>query len=225
MSPSPPENVAALPLTLGSGVLTLSNRMVMAAMTRNRAVPTTVPNEVMKAIPTSYQGTEWANAPCLHTEEHVAAWNTITDAVHEKGTPIFGQASISFASLLWHAGSVCHPDMPLQAGRPNLEPSAIGARDKEKFRLLPGYPAMAGVLWATPPRSTRHDVLESYRKYVTNFPFLLNVMMLPEESTQLINEGKIDGVEMGAPFIVNPDLVKRVLHGKELSVALDVKKL
>ncbi len=50
-------------------------------------------------------------------------------------------------------------------------------------------------------------------------------MMLPEESTQLINEGKIDGVEMGAPFIVNPDLVKRVLHGKELSVALDVKKL
>ncbi len=53
MSPSPPENVAALfkPLTLGSGVLTLSNRMVMAAVTRNRAVPTTVPNEVMKGAP------------------------------------------------------------------------------------------------------------------------------------------------------------------------------
>ncbi len=49
--------------------------------------------------------------------------------------------------------------------------------------------------------------------------------MLPEESAQLINEGKIDGVEIGIPFIVNPDLVKRVLHGKELSVALDVKRI
>ncbi len=53
MSPSPPENVAALfkPLTLGSGVLTLPNRIVLAALTRNRAVPTTVPNEVMKGVP------------------------------------------------------------------------------------------------------------------------------------------------------------------------------
>ncbi|KAF8920852.1 hypothetical protein CPB85DRAFT_1372858 [Mucidula mucida] len=355
MSPSPPENVAALfkPLTLGSGVLTLPNRIVLAALTRNRAVPTTVPNEVMKdyylqradaglliteAIPTSYQGTEWANAPCLHTEEHVAAWKTIIDAVHEKGTLIFGQ--------LWHAGRVCHPDMPLQAGRvrPTLGPSAIGARDKEKFRLLPGYPgyvtpteipdpqvivdefkqgainakkagfdgvelhASNGYLinqfidsssnqrtdaWGGSVEKRAKFVLEllkecvavfgegrvgikfspcggyndmgmplaetlaqysyilteanklplayiclarwspmfethydgTYRKYVTNFPFWLNVAMLPEESAQLINEGKIDGVEIGIPFIVNPDLVKRVLHGKELSVALDVKRI
>jgi 2,4-dienoyl-CoA reductase-like NADH-dependent reductase (Old Yellow Enzyme family) len=54
----------------------------------------------------SQQGTEWPHAPGIWSDEQVAGWKKITDAVHENGGVIFAQ--------LWHVGRVAHPDMPEQ---------------------------------------------------------------------------------------------------------------
>ncbi|KIP04657.1 hypothetical protein PHLGIDRAFT_109236 [Phlebiopsis gigantea 11061_1 CR5-6] len=136
------------PLALGD--LTLKNRNIMASLTRNRNVPTNVPNDIVKeyyvqrarggaslilseGTLVAQQGTEWPHAPGIWSEEQVAAWRKITDAVHEAGAYMFCQ--------LWHVGRVSHPDMPEQkaAGKPVPAPSAIAAYGG-KFRQLPGEP-------------------------------------------------------------------------------------
>ncbi|KAK7034018.1 hypothetical protein VNI00_012449 [Paramarasmius palmivorus] len=136
------------PLKLGP--VTLKNRVVMAALTRSRSVPTHVPNDVnveyyrqrtkggaglivSEAILVSQQGTEWPHAPGIWSAEHVEGWKKVTKAVHEEGGIIYAQ--------LWHAGRVSHPDAPEQqaAGVPVYAPSAIAANGG-KFRFLPGEP-------------------------------------------------------------------------------------
>ncbi|KAJ7451174.1 flavoprotein NADH-dependent oxidoreductase [Mycena latifolia] len=137
------------PLKLGS--MTLSNRIGMGAMTRNRADMSTVPNELMKeyylqraiggaglivneGTLITRQGTEWPQAPGIWSKEQIAAWKTIVDAVHTTDTKIYCQ--------LWHLGRANHPDAPQQiiAGEPVYAPSAIPARAGGKFRFLPGAP-------------------------------------------------------------------------------------
>ncbi|KAK7043863.1 hypothetical protein VNI00_008029 [Paramarasmius palmivorus] len=136
------------PLTLGP--LTLRNRIVMSAMTRNRSVPTNVPNDlnvehykqrakggagliVTEGILITQQGTEWQHAPGIWSDEQVQGWKKVTSAVHEEGGLIYAQ--------LWHLGRVSHPDAPEQkaSGQPVYAPSAISARGG-KFRFLPGVP-------------------------------------------------------------------------------------
>ncbi|KZS92034.1 FMN-linked oxidoreductase [Sistotremastrum niveocremeum HHB9708] len=136
------------PLKLGS--LLLKNRNIMASLTRNRSVPTNVPNALnieyygQRAIGgasliltegtlVSQQGTEWPHAPGIWSEEQVKAWTKVVDAIHSSGSFTFLQ--------LWHVGRVAHPDMPEQkrAGTPVPGPSAIAARGG-KFRTLPGKP-------------------------------------------------------------------------------------
>ena len=85
------------PLRLGD--LTLRNRNVMASLTRNRAIPTNVPNKfnveyytqrakggagliVSEGTLVSQQGTEWPHAPGLWSDEHVTGWKAVTDSVH-----------------------------------------------------------------------------------------------------------------------------------------------
>ncbi|KAK2459471.1 hypothetical protein APHAL10511_008505 [Amanita phalloides] len=147
------------------GDITIKNRIVMSALTRDRA-PGTVPNEVMKEyyaqrsdaglIVTegtliTRQGTEWPHAPGIWDEVQVKEWKKITDAVHASGSYIYVQ--------LWHLGRVSHPEAPEQksAGvvsadqvdvffadivgvhKPVYAPSAIAARGG-KFRFLPCVP-------------------------------------------------------------------------------------
>ncbi|KAK2467211.1 hypothetical protein APHAL10511_000760 [Amanita phalloides] len=133
------------PLQVGD--ITIKNRIVMSALTRDRA-PGTIPNEVMKEyyaqrsnaglIVTegtliTRQGTEWPHAPGIWDEAQVKEWKKITDAVHAAGSYIYVQ--------LWHLGRVSHPEAPEQklAGVPVYAPSAIAARGG-KFRFLPGVP-------------------------------------------------------------------------------------
>ncbi|KAH8116735.1 FMN-linked oxidoreductase [Phellopilus nigrolimitatus] len=135
------------PVKLGS--VSLRNRVVMTALTRNRSPPN-VPNEInlefyeqrarggagliiSEGTLITQQGTEWPHAPGIWSSEQVAAWKKITDAVHEHGSKIFCQ--------LWHLGRVSHPDAPEQiaSGNPVYAPSAIAARGG-KFRFLPGAP-------------------------------------------------------------------------------------
>ncbi|KAJ7851976.1 hypothetical protein B0H13DRAFT_41846 [Mycena leptocephala] len=135
------------PLQLGS--VTISNRIGMAPLTRNRSTKT-VPNDIMKEYYVQRaaggaglivsegtliirQGTEWPEAPGIWDKSQVAGWKKITDAVHDAGSKIYCQ--------LWHLGRVSHPDAPQQvaAGVPVYAPSAIAARGG-KFRFLPGSP-------------------------------------------------------------------------------------
>ncbi|KAJ7491002.1 hypothetical protein FB451DRAFT_629382 [Mycena latifolia] len=135
------------PLRLGS--VTITNRIGMSALTRNRSSGG-IPNELMKqyydqrarggaglivseGALIARQGTEWPDAPGIWDQAQVEGWKKITDAVHAAGSTIYCQ--------LWHLGRVSHPEAPEQiaAGVPVYAPSAISARGG-KFRYLPGAP-------------------------------------------------------------------------------------
>ncbi|KAF8892864.1 hypothetical protein CPB85DRAFT_229893 [Mucidula mucida] len=143
-------NLASLFQPFQLGPHTLRNRVLLSAMTRNRSVPTTVPNDVnveyyrqraaggaglivAEGTLITQQGSEWQNAPGLWSEEHVKGWRKVTDAVHGEGGKIYAQ--------LWHLGRINHPNAPeqIKAKEPVYAPSAIAARGG-KFRFLPGSP-------------------------------------------------------------------------------------
>lgn len=112
------------------GGLTLPNRIVMAPMTRNRAVDGNVPHSaasryysqrasagllVAEATQVTPQGVGYIRTPGLHSGEQVEAWRQVTDAVHAAGGRIFSQ--------LWHVGRISHPDF--HGGELPVAPSAL----------------------------------------------------------------------------------------------------
>lgn len=116
-----------------AGDLHLSNRVVMAPLTRNRA-PGAVPTPLMatyysqrasagliitEATPVSHQGQGYADVPGLYAPEQVAAWKQVTEAVHAKGGRMVVQ--------LWHVGRVSHTSLQPGGGQP-VAPSAITAK-------------------------------------------------------------------------------------------------
>lgn len=113
------------------GPYTLANRMVMAPMTRNRAGPGNVPQEmnaeyyaqrasagliITEATQVSPQGVGYPNTPGIHSEEQVAGWRRVTRVVHERGGRIFLQ--------LWHVGRISHPTLQPDGALP-VAPSAV----------------------------------------------------------------------------------------------------
>ena len=112
------------------GDLPLSNRVVMAPMTRSRAIGNLANDLVVQyyglradagliiteGISPSPNGLGYARIPGLFNAEQVASWKPVTAAVHARGGRIFAQ--------LMHTGRVSHPaNMP--AGARILAPSAI----------------------------------------------------------------------------------------------------
>ncbi|CAM3859256.1 alkene reductase [Pseudomonas wadenswilerensis] len=100
------------PYDLGS--LQLSNRFVMAPMTRSRA-PEDIATEqialhytqrgtagliVSEGTPISREGQGYLFNPGIFTEQQVQGWKLVTDSVHSVGGKIFAQ--------LWHVGRVSH---------------------------------------------------------------------------------------------------------------------
>lgn len=116
------------PFTIGS--LELPNRIVMAPMTRSRGtVPTELTAEyyaqrasagllITEASQISQQGVGYVRTPGIHTEEQVAGWQRVTDAVHRRGGRIFLQ--------LWHVGRISHTLHQPEGAAP-VAPSAIAA--------------------------------------------------------------------------------------------------
>lgn len=120
------------PITVGA--LTLPNRIIMAPLTRARAIGgKRVPNELMlnyyvqrasaglilsEATAISPQAVGYADTPGIWSDEQVAGWRRITDAVHAAGGHIFMQ--------LWHVGRISDPE--LLAGQLPVAPSAIAAK-------------------------------------------------------------------------------------------------
>jgi hypothetical protein len=118
------------------GPITLSNRAVMAPLTRNRAIAGFVPNPlaieyyaqrasagllITEASQISQQGQGYQDTPGIYTAEQVAGWKKVTDAVHAKGGKIFIQ--------LWHVGRISHTSLQPNGGKP-VAPSAIAAKGK-----------------------------------------------------------------------------------------------
>ncbi len=116
------------PHALGS--LQLKNRLVMAPMTRSRAIDGNVPNPlaatyyaqrasagliVTEATQVSQQGVGYVRTPGIHSPEQIEGWRKVTDAVHAAGGLIFAQ--------LWHVGRVSHPEF--HGGALPVAPSAI----------------------------------------------------------------------------------------------------
>jgi 2,4-dienoyl-CoA reductase-like NADH-dependent reductase (Old Yellow Enzyme family) len=120
------------PLTIGE--LTLKNRVIMAPLTRARAVGgERVPNALMaeyyrqrasaglilsEATSVTPQGVGYADTPGIWSDEQVEGWKLVTQAVHEAGGLIFMQ--------LWHVGRVSDP--VFLNGELPVAPSAIGAK-------------------------------------------------------------------------------------------------
>lgn len=113
------------------GPYTLPNRVVMAPMTRNRAGPGNVPQDlnaeyyrqrasagliITEATQISPQGVGYPATPGIHSAEQVTGWQKVTDAVHKQGGRIFLQ--------LWHVGRISHPSLQPDGALP-VAPSAI----------------------------------------------------------------------------------------------------
>lgn len=114
---------------LKAGSLELKNRVVMAPLTRMRAIGR-VPNELMleyyvqrssagmiltEATSVSPMGVGYPNTPGIWSEEQVEGWKKITSAVHAKGGVIVLQ--------LWHVGRISDPTY--LDGKLPVAPSAI----------------------------------------------------------------------------------------------------
>ena len=113
------------------GDITLSNRMVMAPMTRNRASEDGLVSSMMvshyqqratagliitESAPISQQGVGYPNTPGLYNETQAHSWKPLVSAVHTEGGHIFAQ--------LQHCGRISHSSFQ-EGGAFPVAPSAI----------------------------------------------------------------------------------------------------
>lgn len=156
------------PITIGD--LTLKNRIIMAPLTRARAVGgDRVPNALMaeyyvqrasagmilsEATAVTPMGVGYANTPGIWSDAQVAGWKLVTDAVHAAGSTMFLQ--------LWHVGRISDPVL-LEGALP-VAPSAIAAKGHVSI-LRPERP------YATPralETAEIADVVAAFRKGAEN---------------------------------------------------------
>src|SRR5689334_22940092 len=115
---------------LALGDLELANRVVMAPLTRMRAGVSGVPNDLLvehyrqragvgliitEGTYPSHESQAFVGQPGIVTDEQVAGWRRVADAVHGRGGRIVMQ--------VMHGGRVTHPDT--NGGRRVVAPSAI----------------------------------------------------------------------------------------------------
>ncbi len=129
------------------GDLQLPNRIIMAPLTRARAVGgARVPNALMaqyyvqrasaglilsEATSVTAQGVGYEDTPGIWSDEQVEGWKIVTDAVHQAGGRIFLQ--------LWHVGRISDPE--LLGGDAPVAPSAIAANGHVSLlRPMRNYP-------------------------------------------------------------------------------------
>lgn len=104
--------------------LTLSNRFVMAPMTRSRA-PDDIATEqtalyytqrgtagliVSEGTPISREGQGYLFNPGIYTTEQIQGWKLVTDSVRSVGGKMFAQ--------LWHVGRVSHTSIQIDGKAP-----------------------------------------------------------------------------------------------------------
>ncbi|KTC78859.1 NADH-dependent flavin oxidoreductase, Oye family [Legionella cherrii] len=120
--------------------LTVKNRIVMAPLTRNRSIHgIDTPSElnatyyaqradagliIAEATQISPTGKGYAWTPGIYSQEQIAGWKLVTDAVHARGGAIYLQ--------LWHVGRISHPSLQ-PGGIAPVAPSAIPATGQRTF--------------------------------------------------------------------------------------------
>ena len=175
--------------------LTLANRIVMAPMTRSRAVEANTPNALMaeyygqraaagliitEGTAPSPNGLGYARIPGLFSQSQVQGWKLVTSAVHARGGKIFVQ--------LMHTGRVAHV-ANLPAGAEVIGPTAV---------VCPGemYTDSRGMQPHSPPRPmTDSDIVHVASEYAHSARFAL--------------EAGFDGVELHA---ANGYLIEQFLN-------------
>jgi 2,4-dienoyl-CoA reductase-like NADH-dependent reductase (Old Yellow Enzyme family) len=134
------------------GAIAAPNRILMAPLTRGRSEPVHVPISTLKAeyysqraaaglliaeaTGISQEGLGWPSAPGIWSDEQVAAWQPVTQAVHDAGGRIILQ--------LWHMGRLVHPDFlggaqPVSSSdttAPGSAHTATGKKPYESARAL-----------------------------------------------------------------------------------------
>ncbi|NOX43665.1 MAG: alkene reductase [Gammaproteobacteria bacterium] len=163
------------------GDIKLNNHLVMAPMTRSRAIDN-IPNDLMaeyyrlraaagliitEGVAPSANGLGYPRIPGIYNQAQIEGWKKVTDAVHVEGGKIFIQ--------LMHTGRVSHPEN-MEPNTRVLAPSAIG---------------MSGEMWTDskgkqaypePLEMTLLDIEQTQEEYV-------------EASKKAIEAG-FDGVEL-----------------------------
>ncbi|MCF6288632.1 MAG: alkene reductase [Proteobacteria bacterium] len=142
--------------------ITLSNRILMAPLTRCFADDNLVPTQfiaeyyarradvgliVSEATIIDPLGQGYANTPGIFNKAQIKGWRITTKAVHKKGGKIFCQ--------LWHTGRVAHSYF---TGQQPLAPSAIPWHGK--------VPRSKDLEYETPKALTTKEVKKIVKKYV-----------------------------------------------------------
>lgn len=143
----------------------LANRIVMAPMTRCRAIDN-MPNELMatyygqragagliitEGVSPSPNGLGYIRMPGIFSDEQVEGWKKVTGAVHDRGGKIFMQ--------LMHTGRMGHP-LNLPRGAEILAPSAVNPGQKM-------YTDAAGMMdIPTPGEMTAEDIQQARKEFM-----------------------------------------------------------
>lgn len=155
------------PVRLGD--LELSNRIVMAPLTRCRASEGRVPNALMaeyyrqrssagliisEATSISPHAVGYPDTPGIWSDEQIAGWKLVTETIHAAGSKIFVQ--------LWHVGRISDPSF--LEGKAPVAPSAIAAKGEVSL-LRPKRPFPV-------PRALETEeipqIIQDYRKAAEN---------------------------------------------------------
>lgn len=179
------------------GKTTLKNRIVMAPMTRSRAIDN-IPNELMakyyqqrasagliitEGTSPSPNGIGYPRIPGAYSDEQIDGWKKVADAIHANDGKIFVQ--------LMHTGRItAKANMP--AGSFTLAPSSIQAAG-EMFTDTDGM-----AVHETPKAMTKEEIKTTQNEYVFS-------------AKRLINEAKVDGIELHA---ANGYLMNQFLNPK-----------
>ena len=147
------------------GYLETRNRIVMAPMTRSRAIGN-VPNDLMEeyykqrsgagliiteGTAPSPNGLGYARIPGIYSKQQVEGWKMITSVVHSGGGKIFVQ--------FMHTGRISHP-LNMPEGAQVLAPSAVKAAGQmwTDAKQLQDFPV--------PKEMTAKDFLETKAEFV-----------------------------------------------------------
>lgn len=165
------------------GPLKAPNRILMAPLTRNRALPDGTPGPlaelyyrqrssaaliISEATCISPIAKGYFLTPGIYQAEHVAAWRKITAAVHREGGRIFLQ--------LWHVGRISHRSL-LPDQRLPVAPSPIRARAKVFIDTGP-------VETSEPAELSLDEIRETIKSYAA--------------ATERARQADFDGVEIHA---------------------------
>ncbi|NIK09181.1 2,4-dienoyl-CoA reductase-like NADH-dependent reductase (Old Yellow Enzyme family) [Xanthomonas arboricola] len=187
--PPPMTSTIFQPFDLGD--TRLSNRIVMAPMTRARN-PEYVANAltatyygqrasagliVSEGTPVSQQGQGYIDVPGIWSQEQVAGWKVVTEAVHARQGKIFAQ--------LWHVGRMSHTSLQPNGADPVSASTRPVASSSKSFAFIYREDGTRGTAEPSPARALETEEVPGI---VRDF----------EQAAQRAIDAGFDGIEIHA---------------------------